>query len=350
MAIIKQISVYDGNSWTLDDIGVNAENVSLSANSSVTLNSILPADKLTTSKALMTNGNGVITTSSVSSSQLGYLSGTTASIQTQLNGKVSKSGDSITGTLTIKNTNINIKSENIAYSTTSPTGVGNAGSAQLNVYDNNSNSLGWIRPYFPNSTTTGIQISGRMPGTSVYNNTLTLLSKSDGTYSVSVTDKAAWRDGLGAPPTSHASTATTYGVGTTANYGHCMTINNLTTSAHANGKALSAYQGKLLYDKIKDSVRAIHVYKPNSTVAANGNAVFDIAVSIPSGFQYVCIADVWNDSSETTSATGNGSVFCFNHWASGSSPTVTIHLQYRNFNNTTAKFTAQAEVLVRRIS
>ena len=52
-------------------------------------------------------------------------------------------------------------------------------------------------------------------------------------------------------PTSHASTATTYGIGTTTNYGHCMTINNLTTSSHADGKALSAYQGYVLNQKIK---------------------------------------------------------------------------------------------------
>lgn len=51
-------------------------------------------------------------------------------------------------------------------------------------------------------------------------------------------------------PTAHASSATTYGVGTTANYGHCKTINNLTSSAYANGEALSAYQGKILNDKI----------------------------------------------------------------------------------------------------
>jgi hypothetical protein len=35
-------------------------------------------------------------------------------------------------------------------------------------------------------------------------------------------------------------------IGTTANYGHCKTINNLTRSSFVNGEALSAYQGKLL--------------------------------------------------------------------------------------------------------
>ena len=47
-------------------------------------------------------------------------------------------------------------------------------------------------------------------------------------------------------PQAHASSDTTYGVGTTANYGHCKTINNLTQSSHVDGTALSAYQGYVL--------------------------------------------------------------------------------------------------------
>ena len=54
----------------------------------------------------------------------------------------------------------------------------------------------------------------------------------------------------GKAPTSHASSATTYGVGTTANYGHVKVINGLTQSDYANGEALAAYQGKVLNDKI----------------------------------------------------------------------------------------------------
>lgn len=54
-------------------------------------------------------------------------------------------------------------------------------------------------------------------------------------------------------PTSHASSATTYGVGTSSNYGHCKTINNLTRSSYVNGEALSANQGKILKDLIDDT-------------------------------------------------------------------------------------------------
>ena len=55
-------------------------------------------------------------------------------------------------------------------------------------------------------------------------------------------------------PTSHASSATTYGVGTTANYGHVKTINNLTTSSYSDGQALSAYQGYLLKQTANNKV------------------------------------------------------------------------------------------------
>lgn len=54
----------------------------------------------------------------------------------------------------------------------------------------------------------------------------------------------------GKAPTSHASSSTTYGVGSTTSYGHVKTINGLTQSSHQNGTALSAYQGKVLKDMI----------------------------------------------------------------------------------------------------
>ena len=51
-------------------------------------------------------------------------------------------------------------------------------------------------------------------------------------------------------PTSHRSTATTYGVGNESYYGHCRVVNNLTKSSHTDGYALSAYQGYLLKQSV----------------------------------------------------------------------------------------------------
>jgi hypothetical protein len=85
----------------------------------------------------------------------------------------------------------------------------------------------------------------------------------------------------GKAPTSHASTATTYGVGTTTNYGHCKTINDLNKNAYANGEALSAYQGKVLNDKItKCEVLQIDVASFSSLpqTVTNANIESDMVV------------------------------------------------------------------------
>lgn len=51
-------------------------------------------------------------------------------------------------------------------------------------------------------------------------------------------------------PTSHAKNDNTYGLGSPTLHGHVKTINTLTQASHVDGTALSAYQGKLLNDKI----------------------------------------------------------------------------------------------------
>ena len=62
-----------------------------------------------------------------------------------------------------------------------------------------------------------------------------------------------------AAPTSHASSATTYGVGTSANYGHVRVYDNLTTSSTGNGLALHAHQGSVLKGLIDGKVTGTHI-------------------------------------------------------------------------------------------
>jgi hypothetical protein len=57
-------------------------------------------------------------------------------------------------------------------------------------------------------------------------------------------------------PKSHAGTATTYGVGTTANYGHVKVRNDL-VGTETSGAALSPAQGKALNDKINSVINPI---------------------------------------------------------------------------------------------
>lgn len=54
---------------------------------------------LSANKALVSDGSGTIATAAVTSTELLYLSGVTSGIQSQINGKVSKSGDTMTGAL-----------------------------------------------------------------------------------------------------------------------------------------------------------------------------------------------------------------------------------------------------------
>lgn len=79
-------------------------------------------------------------------------------------------------------------------------------------------------------------------------------------------------DITGKAQTSHASTGTGYGVGTTESYGHVKLINALTSPIYTTGQALSAYQGYVLDNKIaakksKSLSSLVNVVANNSSVA-----------------------------------------------------------------------------------
>ena len=84
-------------------------------------------------------------------------------------------------------------------------------------------------------------------------------------------------------PKSHASTNTTYGVGTGSNYGHCKTINNLTRSSFTNGEALSAYQGYLLNQKSTYITPTIHFNRGDNNTHTAGSVVFECGLGQVSG-------------------------------------------------------------------
>ena len=64
----------------------------------------------------------------------------------------------------------------------------------------------------------------------------------------------------GKAPTSHLSSTTDYGVGTSTQYGHCKIINNLNQSLYIVGYSLSAYQGKVLKDLIDAKANSTHTH------------------------------------------------------------------------------------------
>jgi len=98
----------------------------------------------------------------------------------------------------------------------------------------------------------------------------------DGTANITIADDTK-------APKSHASTGTTYGVGTTSSYGHVKTINSLTQSSHVNGTALSAYQGKVLKDLVDTLTDTNIVSSGSATFTDTLNSNTQIIKSVPIG-------------------------------------------------------------------
>lgn len=61
--------------------------------------STVTSSDLTINRAVISNGSGKIAVSAVTSTELGYLSGVTSAIQTQINSRVADTGDTMTGAL-----------------------------------------------------------------------------------------------------------------------------------------------------------------------------------------------------------------------------------------------------------
>lgn len=178
MALIKQIKVFNGSTWNTGDIGANASNVSLS-------------------------------TSAISS----VITNVESGVKYLNDNKVSKSGDTMTGNLTINaslittgtvtgNNNFWIKSTN-----TTVDGISNANS---NLYtpslvfsgpEIDSNQMGYIQGFMYSTSIdergNGLRITGRRKvSDSWVDNNLWLGVNSTGKRTVVVTDADAWRTGL----------------------------------------------------------------------------------------------------------------------------------------------------------
>ena len=91
------IAQVDGLQTQLNNINASLQNkVGLSDLSGAI--STVSTSNLTANRALISNGSGKITASSVTSTQLEYVSGVTSAIQTQLNKKAALKSPTFTGT------------------------------------------------------------------------------------------------------------------------------------------------------------------------------------------------------------------------------------------------------------
>jgi len=113
-------------SGTINDINV-------ASNAAITLSKLA---SLSVSKALISNVNGVIDVSNVTSTELGYVSGVTSSIQSQLDSKLPLAGGIMTGDLDLGSHYI----KNVA----SPVNANDA--ATKNYVDSRLSGLSWQEP------------------------------------------------------------------------------------------------------------------------------------------------------------------------------------------------------------
>ena len=105
-----------------------------SAAETLATNGNLVIDGLTASSAVATDTNSMLVSSTTTSTELGYLHGTTSSVQTQLNGKVNISGSTMTGTLTLASGSTSTPS--LQFNGSTDTGLSAATSNNLSISTN----------------------------------------------------------------------------------------------------------------------------------------------------------------------------------------------------------------------
>ena len=138
---------------------------------------------LTPNRVVTTNGSNALTSSVTTSSEIGYLSGVTSAIQTQLNNKVSLSGDTMTGSLTIpagttglpsllftgsSNTGLSAVSNNLSFSTN--------GTSRMRISSGGTVSI------------TGFTVAGVVHNDSSGNLTTSLITNADIVAGAGITD------------------------------------------------------------------------------------------------------------------------------------------------------------------
>ena len=109
----------------------------------------ITSSNLTTNRALVSDGSGKVTVSSVTSTELGYLSGVSSAIQTQLNGKISLTALSATTPLSYNN-------GTGAFSISKADGSTNGylSSTDWNTFNNKQSALGFTPENIANKKTT----------------------------------------------------------------------------------------------------------------------------------------------------------------------------------------------------
>lgn len=176
-----------------------------------------------------------------------------------LTGFVKKTGDTMTGNLTLEMRSVYGKNTDLAIGDTPSS---NAYRRPLVFTDKNNAILGYSGCIFYTDGGSGVQLEAArtVSGSGVYHG-VRLKIASNGTRSVSVNDAAAWRAGLGVPGTAVATTS-------------------------ANG--LMSSSDKTAVNKINNTMFKYKKYTYAYTVAGNSNVEItanNLGISVPSGYR-----------------------------------------------------------------
>lgn len=148
------------NTITIDaDVSTvsNIKNADIKAAAAIALNKLAAT---TASRALVSDGSGFVSAATTTATEIGYVNGVTSAIQTQIDGKVSDTGDTMTGALLLDNESalrlgeadgngtdyLGFKAPAALTTTTTftlPDGDGSSGQAMVT---NGSGTLSWDNP------------------------------------------------------------------------------------------------------------------------------------------------------------------------------------------------------------
>lgn len=164
-----------------------------------------------------------------------------------ISGKVNKSGDTMTGALTMNNVNANVKDTDVKVGT-APSGTiyGNGYYCQ----SNNGGDLFYVRATQDTSDNVGMQIEVRRAiGSTTYYNTVRLGISNNGTKTVNISDASAWRSAIGC--------------GSIATYGGLSSVGF--TRSHAS----VSYQEGLVCNRFGNVVTFAGYFSCGATIGAN---------------------------------------------------------------------------------
>lgn len=134
----------------------------------------------------------------------------------------------------------------------------------------------------------------------------------------------------GKAPTSHASTETSYGLGSSDKYGHVKLINNLNASSYSAGAALAAKQGYELAQRIQTAQSTANTAQSTANTA-QGNAYN--AIQKINGVEY-SLQSYKNSMAESVHTNAIQSKYMYNNNLQSNSPNLYI-TSNGNFRRTT---------------